>query len=87
MKGFDGEDYRQCELQKDDIIDRRLVRRRQVAWIPSKFAAVGNVIKLRCPAGLWIDGWEVMAVFSVSTLSVASIEKSRRRFEKVLKHA
>lgn len=35
----------------------------RVDWVPQPWAVVGHVIALRCPAELWLNGWEVMRVF------------------------
>jgi hypothetical protein len=43
--------YRQCQLTKDN--------KKRVAWIPSKFALVGKVIKIKDDNGEWNDGWIV----------------------------
>ena len=44
--------YRQCVLQKQNL--------EQVSFIPSKFAVVGKVIKIKDSNDNWDDGWVVM---------------------------
>jgi len=43
--------YRQCVLNKESLT--------QTSWIPSKFATVGQILKLKRPDGDWDDGWKV----------------------------
>jgi len=43
--------YTQCMLEKGNM--------RQVSWIPSKFAVVNAILKLRDSEGIWEDGWKV----------------------------
>lgn len=43
--------YRQCKLAKGDT--------KRIAWIPSKFAKFGTVIKIKDDNGEWNDGWTV----------------------------
>jgi len=74
-------DYTQCRLQRDEVREGQLRTRVQTAWIPTKFAVVGEVIQLRCPPGLWINGWEVMEVYDADG-DTLSIERARRRFAK-----
>jgi hypothetical protein len=46
--------YKQCGLQHPD-------GRMEVAWIPSKFCCVGEVVKIK-RNGVWDDGWVVESV-------------------------
>jgi hypothetical protein len=52
--------YNQCTLEKDIIPGRMLVR--QVSWIPTKYASLGRVVKLKNDHGEWEDGWKVVSV-------------------------
>lgn len=45
------ESFRQCELHKGSLV--------RVAWIPSKFAKVGKIVRLHDD-----DGWRVVKVTS-----------------------
>lgn len=47
--------YSQCVLQKKSI-DGLLQR---VSYIPSKFAILNNIVKLKEEDGTWTDGWKV----------------------------
>lgn len=47
--------YNQCELRKENYVD--------VSWIPSKFAFVGNILKVKYDE-IWEDGWKVTRVYS-----------------------
>ena len=47
--------YTQCSLKKGKCVD--------VAWIPTKFAKVGQFIKIK-----EIDGWEVISVGNVKPI-------------------
>lgn len=48
--------YTQCKLRKDNL--------HQMSWIPSEFAKVGKVVKLRDEDdGKWDDGWIVEAAY------------------------
>ncbi|MCK9458492.1 MAG: hypothetical protein M0R80_02465 [Proteobacteria bacterium] len=51
--------YNQCSLEKK--IDETSSRH-QIAWIPSKFAIKGMILKIRDGAGDWEDGWLVTGV-------------------------
>ncbi len=42
--------YTQCKLSKNNII--------QITWLPSEFAVVGRIVKLK-ETGDWDDGWKV----------------------------
>lgn len=46
-------DYTQCKLTKYDFVE--------LAWIPSQFAKLGKVIKLKI-CGIWNDGWKVSEI-------------------------
>ncbi len=46
--------YKQCMLQRGV--------QQQVSWIPSCYAVVGNVLKLKDKGGAWEDGWKVVSV-------------------------
>ena len=47
--------YTQCHIQKNNKND--------VAWIPSKFAVIGKIIKIKFD-GLWNNGWKVINTYS-----------------------
>jgi hypothetical protein len=49
--------YSQCRLVKQDGRTRRV----KVSYIPTEFAIVGSVLRLR-ELGTWHDGWTVEAV-------------------------
>lgn len=51
--------YNQCSLKK--TIDDKSFRQ-YVAWIPSKFAVEGMILKIKDDNGVWVDGWEVVGV-------------------------
>ena len=52
--------YTQCKLKKDNSY--------QMSWIPSQFAKVGKVLKLRDEGtGEWDNGWVVEAAYSTRT--------------------
>ena len=63
--------YTQCKIVKDDAF--------QVAWIPSEYAIVEKVIKIKVD-GLWDDGWMVIDAFG--TKSKEHIEGHERDFLK-----
>jgi len=48
--------YTQCELVKQNVF--------QVAWIPTQFAVVGKIIKIK-ENGRWNDGWKVKHIFGI----------------------
>jgi hypothetical protein len=48
--------YTQCLLQKGEAY--------QTSWIPSKFAVVGMVLKIKDDADRWVNGWVVQAAYS-----------------------
>ena len=52
--------YRQCALCRQDG-DREI---HQTAYIPTKFAKTGNVLKIKDDADEWVDGWEVLFCYS-----------------------
>ena len=52
--------YHQCELEHRD-------GRIEVSWIPSKFAKVGLVLRIKKTDG-WDNGWLVKAVHSEQTV-------------------
>lgn len=47
--------YTQCKINKKDKFD--------IAWIPSKFANIGRIIKIKID-GIWNNGWSVIDVYS-----------------------
>ncbi len=47
-------DYRQCELRRGTNV--------LVTWLPSNFAKVGEVVKLK-DVETWTDGWQVTQVW------------------------
>jgi hypothetical protein len=48
--------YTQCELIKGNVF--------QHAWIPSEFAVIGKVLKIKY-RGIWEDGWKVAHIFGM----------------------
>ena len=46
--------YRQCEVRRGPAI--------RLAWIPSTYAVIGRVLRLR-DVGVWTDGWVVTEVY------------------------
>lgn len=63
--------YTQCYLLKGN--------KSQVAWIPSKFAIIDKIIKIK-QNGVWDDGWKVITTFGV--LPSKHIEKHERDYVK-----
>lgn len=47
-------DYHQCELRNGEV--------KGIAWIPSKFAIIGRVLKIKVK-GKWQEDWTVVNVF------------------------
>ena len=47
--------YTQCKINKKYKFD--------IAWIPSKFATIGKIIKIKID-GIWNNGWSVIDVYS-----------------------
>jgi hypothetical protein len=69
--------YTQCLLKKNGNM--------KVAWIPSEFARIGNIIKIKITQA-WSDGWKVLNVYSSQTKEKTEAgEKDYRQFEDVLK--
>lgn len=46
--------YTQCELSRGP--------RRQISWLPNRFAVQGSVVKLK-DDGRWEDGWRVETAY------------------------
>ena len=72
--------YRQCRLQKK--IEGGV--RETMSYIPSKFAVVGRVLKLRNPEKEWDDGWRVVSASSTEhsekeTSEGTQLHKRQRR--------
>jgi len=68
--------YTQCELQRDNA--------RQVAWIPSRFALVGESLRIRSD-GDWIAGWRVLSVHATcSRGDLDAYRSAQKRFSDVL---
>lgn len=52
--------YTQCKLQLDCGCF-------EVAWIPSKFAILGKILKIKEDDKTWSNGWVVKEVYSTKT--------------------
>ena len=50
--------YKQCTLEK--TVQEGLIQ--TVSWIPSKFAKIGQRLKLENDKGIWTEGWVVKLV-------------------------
>lgn len=57
--------YTQCELVKGSAY--------QVSWIPSRFAKVGEVLKLRDSRGQWDNGWCVTKTYRTTSAPQVSV--------------
>lgn len=69
-------EYTQCTLQKGNVW--------QVAFIPTKFAKLGESIKLKVD-NQWDDGWVVKATYKTISREVAQANyDNHKRFERVL---
>lgn len=53
--------YRQCALVRKGPGG---AEEHLVTWLPVRFAEQGRAVKLRTRRGVWIDGWQVLAVSS-----------------------
>lgn len=69
--------YTQCKLVCTKIVDDsyqlefggmhrgvKHIEVEQVSWIPSQFAKIGDILKIKDKNGDWQDGWIVKAVYS-----------------------
>ena len=52
--------YRQCSLCRRDG-ERSIY---QTAYIPTKFAVTGNILKIKDDDNEWVDGWEVLFCYA-----------------------
>jgi hypothetical protein len=52
--------YTQCLLSKT-IQNKEYV---VVAWIPSQFAKVNEIVKIKTPDGQWENGWKVKEIYN-----------------------
>ncbi len=68
------ETYTQCLLVYDEIQEPT---RWQVAWIPSKFAIKGKILKIK-RYDEWIDNWVVDEVYGIA--AAERIEKHERDY-------
>jgi hypothetical protein len=66
----------QCVLEKP--LENGGVLRR-ISWIPSKFASIGRVLKLRDDRGEWLDGFHVKFV-SAESMPVSLIQHRSRDY-------
>jgi len=48
--------YTQCDLERNG--------QRDTAWIPTRFARLRQVVKLRGPGGDWVDGWVITRTYA-----------------------
>ena len=70
--------YRQCEL-------RGRTGEWFVSWIPSEFAVVGKVVRVRMPNDEWRDGLAVVEVHGCKDVKELDDDrKTLKRFEEVL---
>ena len=52
--------YTHCHL-----VNKRLCPGKEVhetSYIPSKYAILGEILKVKSTSGAWVDGWEVTSV-------------------------
>jgi hypothetical protein len=69
------ESYKQCILEKNKesgVSTQTAAVSRQIAWIPSKFAVVGKLVKLKDE-----NGWRVVSVGKMDLLWPEVNEQSR----------
>ncbi len=55
---------------------------KQVAWIPSGFASMGRIVKIKQDDGSWVGGWEIVGVGSNEIDEVPDINKMIRGHRK-----
>jgi len=73
--------YRQCTFGKTLSEGRST----QTAWIPEKFAKLGDVLKFKNDDGTWDDGWVVELVGSRKTAKEVELDGSI--WKKTRKHS
>ena len=74
----DSAEYTQCTLRKDN--------RYQTSWLPSKFAKVARVLKLRRPDGTWENGWIVVAAYGTTTgEKLEAVNRAVRKMSRLLR--
>jgi hypothetical protein len=61
--------YTQCRLEKQIPAGTA----RLMSWIPSAFATVGRVVKLREEGDVWNDGWRVVETFQTRSEAEVNI--------------
>lgn len=59
--------YNQCTLEKEVVAqtqqtDPSRLTLKQVSWIPTKYASLGRIVKLKNDQGEWEDGWTITSV-------------------------
>ena len=69
--------YKQCMLEKK----MPGALQRKVTYLPTKFAKVGGVLKLKDEQGAWDDGWKVLSVGSTEQED-SSVRKKIRQHRK-----
>jgi hypothetical protein len=71
--------YTQCRLVKKIRGGETI----QTSYIPTEFAKVGRVVKVREDDGSWDDGWVIRIVGgSLTEEQLTALEKAHRRFER-----
>ena len=70
------EEYTQCTMERTTENGGIL---RIVSFIPSQYAVLGKVLKLKDHAGEFLDGFKVVTVHSASTESPPDYRKAIRR--------
>lgn len=66
------QNYTQCKLKKENTY--------QTSWIPSEFAKVGKILKLKDEdTGVWTDGWVVEAAYN--TRSWQEVNKASQQYK------
>jgi len=69
--------FTQCKLKRITV-DRDCIH---VAWIPFRYAKIGNVIKIKS-LGEWTDGWQVVEIYGTKNEGervLASIDHKNQR--------
>lgn len=75
---MDRDSYAQCELVRGN--------EKQTSWIPSRFAVLGKVLRLRDEGGAWEDGWKILAIHHTKPYAwVKSIGEACRDVGQVLR--
>jgi hypothetical protein len=73
-----GTNYIQCSLLKNEKIHH-------MAWIPEKFAVIGNYIKIKKDDGTWDDGWKVTGDGERKILTAKDADQQSQLYKKTRK--